>query len=332
MKEKSKDKTGDYVLMFQDELVYYVKTLEILNDRDISKEELNDEYRQLSGKYHKLILEVMKITRISDMNYKKLMKANDKIQQQKNKLQVLNRQLQKANAAKDKIYSIIAHDMRNLLQVLMFSSELLGSDYENGRLEEGSVIKYIEKVLKTVQNMSELLENLLQWARSQSGEIECRPQQIDLYRLAKKNIEYIRENAEKKHIGLMLGTRENTFAYADENMTKSVLRNLLSNAVKFTNTGGVVEVFSKETGDFIVTSVADNGVGIPKAKIKTLFEIGGSESTAGTAKEKGTGLGLPLCREFVEKNGGEIRVKSTPGKGSTFEFTLPGSCRSTNRK
>lgn len=332
MKEKSKDKTGDYVLMFQEELVYYVKTVEILNNQDISKEELKDEFRQLSQKYHKLILEMMKITRIGDMNYKKLMKANDQIQQQKNELQMLNRKLQKANAAKDKIYSIIAHDMKNLLQVLMFSSELLGSDYENGRLEEDSIKKYIEKVLKTVQNMSELLENLLQWARSQSGEIECRPQQIDLYRLAKKNIEYLRENAEKKHIRLMLEIQENTFVYADEDMTKSVLRNLLSNAVKFTNTGGVVEVFSKEKGDFIATSVADNGIGIPKAKLETLFEIGGNESTTGTAKEKGTGLGLPLCKEFVEKNGGEIRVKSTQGKGSIFEFTLPGGCQAPNTK
>jgi two-component system sensor histidine kinase/response regulator len=332
MKEKSKDKTGDYVLMFQEELVYYVKTVEILNSQDVSKEELIDEFRQLSQKYHKLILEIMKITRIGDMNYKRLMKANDQIQQQKNELQMLNRKLQIANAAKDKIYSIIGHDMKNLLQVLMFSSELLGCDYENGKLEEDSIIKYIEKVLKTVENMSELLENLLQWARSQSGEIECRPRQIDLFRLATKNIEYLRENAEKKHIRLILEIQENTFVYADENMTKSVLRNLLSNAVKFTYSGGVVKVFSKEKGDFIVTSIADNGIGISKAKIETLFEIGGNESTTGTANENGTGLGLPLCKEFVEKNGGRIHVKSTPGQGSIFEFTLPGECQVPNMK
>jgi two-component system sensor histidine kinase/response regulator len=323
MKEKSREKTGDYIYMFQKEVEYFVKAYEVLNTPDISKEELREEYRFLSQQYNKLRLKVMKITRVGDMNYKKLMNANEQIRKQKNELEVLNRQLRKANAAKDKIYSIIAHDLRNLLQFLLFSSEFLDSESSYKKLEEESVKKFIEKVLKTVNNMSELLENLLQWARSQYGELECRPCRIDLFKLAKENIDYFRQNAEKKHIQLVRGIRENTFVYADENMLKSVFRNLLSNAVKFTPPGGTVEVFSAKKGDFIITSVVDNGVGIAGDKLGAIFEIGGSESTRGTANEKGMGLGLPLCKEFVEKNGGKICVVSKPGKGSMFKFTLP---------
>jgi signal transduction histidine kinase len=319
MKEISKDKTGKS--MFQNELDVVKKTQNIQNKPGITKNQLQKEYQFLSAKYEKLVKEMIKITRVGDMHYKKLMEANDQIQEHKKILEELTQQLLEANAAKDRFYSIIAHDLRNPLQVLLFSAELMADEYE--QMEEEAIKKFIKQVNHTAQNMANLLENLLQWARFQYGELECHPEKIDLFVLAKENIQYFVGNAEKKNINISIGIPENTWVYADENMIKSVLRNLVNNSVKFTHPGGKIKIFSKKEGDFIITSVQDTGIGIPKEKTDCLFQNGKHVSTQGTADEKGSNLGLLICKEFVEKNGGEIRVKSEPGKGSTFEFSLP---------
>jgi signal transduction histidine kinase len=319
MKEISNDKTKKS--MFQNELDVIKRAQDIQNKPGITKKQLQNEYNFLSAKYEKLVKEMIKITRIGDMHYKKLMEANDQIQEHKQILEELTQQLLEANIAKDRFYSIIAHDLRNPLQVLLFSAELMADEYE--QMGEEEIKKFIIQVNHTAQNMSNLLENLLQWARFQYGEIECNPEKIDLFTLAKENIQYFIGNAEKKNINISIKVRENTWVYGDENMIKSVLRNLVNNAVKFTYPGGKIKIFSKEEEDFIITSVQDTGVGISKEKLDNLFQNGKQVSTKGTAEEKGSHLGLLICKEFVEKNGGKIRVKSKPGKGSTFEFSLP---------
>jgi two-component system sensor histidine kinase/response regulator len=319
MKEISKDKTKKS--MFHNELDVVKNAQNLQNKPGITKNQLQKEYQFLSAKYEKLVKEMIKITRVGDMHYKKLMEANDQIQEHKKILEELTQQLLEANAAKDRFYSIIAHDLRNPLQVLLFSAELMADEYEQPGEEETK--KFIKQVNNTAQNMSNLLENLMQWARFQYGEIDCHPEKIDLFVLAKENIQYFVGNAEKKNINISIKVRENTWIYADENMIKSVLRNLVNNAVKFTHPGGKIKIFSKKKGDFIITSVQDTGVGIPKEKLGFLFQNGKRFSTRGTAEEKGSSLGLLICKEFVEKNGGEIRVKSETGKGSTFEFSLP---------
>jgi len=318
MKEISNDKTSKS--MFQSELDVVKKTQNVQNNPDIEKEQLQNEYQFLSSKYEKLVKEMIKITRIGDMHYKKLMEAKDQIQEHKKILEELTQQLLEVNAAKDRFYSIIAHDLRNPLQVLLFSAELMAEEYE--RLEEDAIKKFIKQVNQTAQNMANLLENLLQWARFQYGELDCHPEKIDLFILAQENIQFFMGNAEKKNISITMAIPENTWVYADENMIKSVLRNLVNNSVKFTHPGGKINIFSKKQGDYIVTAVEDTGIGIPKEKLDTLFQNGQHVSTRGTAEEKGSRLGLLICKEFVEKNGGEIRVKSEVGKGSTFEFSL----------
>lgn len=324
-KNKAKNKSRDNGSIFQKEQEIAAKSEKIQNKAEISKEELMKEYRFLSQVYKKLLKEMTKITRVGDVNYKKLMDANDQIQEQKSKLEVLNRELHEANAAKDKFYSIIAHDLRDPLQFFLFASDIMERECEDGKPGEELIREYVEKVFKTAVNMSALLENLLQWSGSQSGKIECRPRQFDLYILTKENTGYLIENARKKNIGLLLEIPEKTFVYADETMIKSVFRNLVGNAVKFTKPGGTVKIYitRDEKDDFIVTSVQDTGIGIPEDKLDKLFKIGENYITHGTAKERGTGLGLILCKEFVEKNNGEIRVKSQRGKGSLFEFSLP---------
>lgn len=320
MTDKGKDKSR-IAEIFNKEWQTSEHSQDVQKNTDITKEKLAKEYRTLSHAYKKMLKEMMKLTRIGDVNYKKLMEANDRIREQKTKLEQLNNELRAANAVKDKFYSIIAHDLKDPFQVLLISAEVLHNDYPDMEREERN--KYISGIYRTTGNLAALLENLLQWSRTQYGEIECNPRQIDLDILAREQIAFFIAKAEKKKITLIAEIPEHLPVYADENMLQSILRNLVGNALKFTHAGGTVKLTTKDDGNFIVTSVSDTGVGIPEEKLGALFTIGGNHTTMGTAKEKGTGLGLMLCKEFVEKNGGLLRISSQPGKGSTFSFSLP---------
>jgi len=171
--------------------------------------------------------------------------------------------------------------------------------------------------------MSELLENLLQWSRSQYGVIHCNPVSVDISKLAGQSVEYYRQNATRKNISLKINIPEGTMVCADENMVRCILRNLVGNAVKFTRQGGEVNLTAQREDQSIMVSIKDNGVGIEKEKLDNLFKLGENPTSNGTAKEKGSGLGLILCKEFVEKNGGKIEVLSEVGEGSLFRFSLP---------
>ncbi len=231
--------------------------------------------------------------------------------------------LKELNATKDKFFSIIAHDLRDPLQFLLLSADSLYNDYDS--FDETKRKDYIHRFHNNSQQLSALLENLLTWARSQSGSIEIKPGEIDIGALAAETIDLLKGNAQQKDIALssLIGT--GIFAFADKDMIRTVLRNLISNAVKFTPRGGEVKVNASTStkGDRLEISVTDTGVGINEQDITGLFRIDVKKSTRGTDNEKGTGLGLILCKEFVEKNNGTITVTSTPGKGSCFTFTLP---------
>lgn len=307
--------------IFKKELDILDHSENILREKEHSTETLLNEYDYLSQKYRKLLTEMMKITRIGDMNYKKIMDANEQIRVQKKELERLNQQLRDANLAKDRFYSIIAHDLRNPLQFLLLSSDLLDSEYSMNA--ESWVRKFIGKVFKTARHLSELLENLLQWSLSQYGELESRPKNLDLNILSDENIDYFIDIARDKGILLESKIPENTWVFADEEMVKSILRNLVSNAVKFTSAGGKVFLSTSRDGDFIHVLVRDTGVGIAPEIQTQLFKLWQNTTTNGTAKEKGTGMGLVLCKEFIERNGGQLKVESTVGHGALFEFTLP---------
>jgi signal transduction histidine kinase len=239
-------------------------------------------------------------------------------------LKFAREELKELNATKDKFFSIIAHDLRNPLQCLMLYAESLYFDYDS--LDDEDRKNYIHEFYDNSKLIAALLENLLEWAQSQQGIIEPRPKKIDLYALAAENMDLLKDNAKKKNITVSSQINPKTFAFADKNMIRTVIRNLLSNAVKFTNPGGKVEVSTaiSADGNSVDFSISDNGVGISAEDIDTLFRIDvNKKKNKGTANEKSTGLGLILCKEFVEKNNGSIRVASEPGKGSRFTFTLP---------
>lgn len=234
---------------------------------------------------------------------------------------VQNQQLQELNATKDKFFSIIAHDLRSPFNTILGFSNLLSKNLESYNSEE--VRQYTNAIARSSKEAFNLLENLLLWARSQSGKMEVQPDIIEIKRRVNEIIEIVELQAEKKNIRIVSLISDHYVVYADSNMFNTILLNLLTNAIKYTTSDGNITVFANKQAGQVEISIKDTGVGIPKEKLESIFRIDNKKSTLGTANEKGSGLGLILCREFVEKNGGTIRVESEPGRGSTFKITLP---------
>ena len=236
-------------------------------------------------------------------------------------LMSLNSKLEESNRTKDKLYSVLAHDLKAPFNSILGFSELLSehvSDYNADKCREfGEYISFSAKQSLT------LLENLFAWAQSQSGKIKFSPQQIALQPVIREIVSVSDASAKIKNISLGILQSTDIEVYADRNMLMTILRNLISNAVKFTNKGGLVEIsaISNEQQNEII--VSDNGTGIEEEIRSSLFILTDNITTKGTDNESGSGLGLILCKEFVEKHGGRIWVKSEVGKGSSFHFTIP---------
>ena len=241
----------------------------------------------------------------------------------KEEVQKQNIKLQELNATKDKFFSIISHDLKGPLNSLTAFSHLLIDHTETLTKEE---IQMLAKDLdKSVKNLFALLENLLEWSRSQTGNIDFTPETVDLMEILTANKALLDGQARKKRIEINLQENEPHYVRVHKNSVNTVVRNLVSNAIKFTAEGGFITVDIHKTGTQLSVSVADTGIGMSQEVIDKLFRLDKKYSTNGTANEKGTGLGLILCKDFVEKNGGRIAVKSEPGKGSVFTFSFPMS-------
>jgi PAS domain S-box-containing protein len=230
-------------------------------------------------------------------------------------------EMRELNATKDKFFSIIAHDLKGPFNAILGFSELLSESYDDFDEEEKK--KFIHNIKIASDSTFKLLENLLDWSRLQTGKINPIPEMIDLSLLTLENISVLKSMADSKKIKLFSSIQYNTRAYADTNMVKTVLRNLVSNAIKFTHPGGEVKIQAIENRNMAEVCISDNGVGIEEERIGLLFHIDEKLSTSGTANETGTGLGLLLCKEMIERQGGHIWVESEAGKGSRFFFTLP---------
>lgn len=235
----------------------------------------------------------------------------------------LENQLVEMNATKDKFFSIIAHDLKSPFNSIIGFSSLLKEEPLN--LEKHEIVQFASAIHKTATGTLHLLENLLDWSLMQQGRIFFEPKETDLSNIAHEIVEQKLNQAIAKRIEIINLIPKNLIVTVDENMFKAVFRNLVENAIKFTLPGGKVEIKTQITGNYTMVSITDNGVGIKAANIEKLFKIETGFSTPGTRSEKGTGLGLILCREFVEKHNGQIWAESTEGKGSTFHFTIPRS-------
>ena len=235
--------------------------------------------------------------------------------------------LKKLNEMKDKFFSIIAHDLRNPVGNMKVISELLVDSYDSLSIDQ--VKELHESVKLSSTNLHLLLEDLLEWARSQSGNIVAKQQKVELNKLSANQIAQFKTLAQQKEINLISEVKPTAIAIADPDLTGIVLRNIIANAIKFTRKGGRIcissEEFNAENGQYLKVTISDNGVGMDPKKLDALFRIDTSVSTLGTENEQGTGLGLLLCKELIEKQGGLISVSSVVGEGSAFSFTLPSS-------
>jgi len=231
------------------------------------------------------------------------------------------RELEGANATKDRFFSIIAHDLKNPLSSLIGLVNLLHDDFD--RLEAAKQKAFIRNIRESSNSLYALLENLLQWARSQTRQIDRKPEAVRLQELTESSFGLYRNAAAYKNITLINNVSGDMEAFADRGMVDVVVRNLLSNAIKFTGRDGTIRVAAGRQNGKVQVEVADNGVGMSAEDLGKLFRIDQKMHRRGTANEQGTGLGLIICREFIEMNGGGISVESEPGKGSRFIFTLP---------
>jgi signal transduction histidine kinase len=230
-------------------------------------------------------------------------------------------QLKELNATKDKFFNIVAHDLKNPFTSLIGSSELL---FRNIDQMDNEKIKTLALILNDASKSGyAILQNLLDWSRSQTGLLKFNPENINLRNLIDEHILNLEQISYNKEIKIHSEVKDDLFIYSDKNMIKTIMRNLLSNAIKYSYRSGKVIVSAAVNDREVIISVKDNGIGIPEENIKKIFRIDAKYSVPGTENEQGTGLGLKLCKEFVEKLGGKIWVESIEHKGSEFKFSIP---------
>ena len=251
----------------------------------------------------------------------KIEKKNAELNNLNKALKESEQKLKELNEDKDKFFSILAHDLRTPFNALLGLSEFVIQEYDE--LTSDEVIKIVKDINSAGQNLFRLLENLLSWSRLTSGRADFNPEKVDLYVIALQAVMLLKQTAEKKEIDLLNLVPKNSLAFIDETMIESVIENLVTNAIKFTPRKGSIKISSKELPDAYQISVSDTGVGISEENLQKLFRMDIHFTEYGTEREKGSGLGLLLCKEHVQKNGGKIWVESEEGKGSTFYFTVP---------
>ncbi len=237
------------------------------------------------------------------------------------KMKENERKLLQLNTDKDRFISILGHDLSSPFNNLLGLSEVLIEDIH--KLNKDEIEDIAKDINESAHRSFDLLEDLLKWARAQQGNILFKPQILSFRDICLNVVDILKPNAYAKNITINYSTPGDLNVFADIDMLKTVLRNLVSNAIKFTNKGGAININAEENFENVTISVSDNGIGIAPDDLKKLFDMSEVITTKGTAEETGTGLGLLLCKEFVERHGGKIWVESEVGKGSDFKFTLP---------
>ncbi len=243
-------------------------------------------------------------------------------------LEEKNRQIEKSehelrmlNASKNKFFSIISHDLKNPFHTVMGYSYLLSHDYD--RFSDKERQMFASDIHQSTNNIFRLLQNLLEWSKTQTGNLKYTPIEIGFGQILENSMSVLHPLAQQKNIGLKTDFHCDLKVFADPQMIETVLRNLINNGIKFTPENGSIEIKAEQTGNEVKISVTDSGVGISEEDVQNLFRIDSKVKRKGTNNEEGSGIGLILCKEFVDKNGGTIRAESVIGQGSSFAFTVP---------
>jgi signal transduction histidine kinase len=262
--------------------------------------------------------EALKIVQLKN---EEIQQNKEEIQTQAEELEFQRDELYRSNKTKEKLLSVVAHDLKNPIHALIGFSELL-IDKEAGLSEEEKT-QYAEYIHDSSLQIHALLENLLKWAQSQSSSIKYQPEKFNVNELLDTNIKLFHESGKKKEIELLFAGKTDSLVYADKNMINTVIRNLINNAIKFTSEGGKISVSANDKDGFVEISVVDTGVGMTEDIVKKILETDEFHSSQGTLNEQGTGLGLAICKEFLSAHNSTLQILSRPGKGSTFYFKIP---------
>jgi signal transduction histidine kinase len=250
-----------------------------------------------------------------------IQKQKIKAQEEKLNVEAHKKELEQLNRTKDKFFTIIAHDLKNPFSTISMATDNMLTNYESQ--DDVTRKEYIKQISQNSNSAYNLLENLLQWSRSQTGNLRISFKRTNLLELINSALEVVRAAAHQKQIELSLEVDEGFFAYVDVEMMKTVFRNLVSNSVKYSAENSLIELQAREKEDMLEIVIKDSGEGISDVVKENLFRLDTPQATQGTHGEQGSGLGLVLCKEFVQKNGGEIWVGNTNDKGTTFCFTIP---------
>ncbi|MCF8346818.1 MAG: HAMP domain-containing histidine kinase [Bacteroidales bacterium] len=289
---------------------YADELLGMIEVKGLQFPQFRTKYREMGG----VISQIFGMAIANARKYSELENANQALMDSE-------AELSEINATKDKFFSIIAHDLKSPFNSIVGFSDLLVEQI--GNKDYDGIEKYAGIILQSSQRAVDLLMNLMKWSQCQTGRMEFNPEQFDLTKFIQDIIRMFDDIAGQKGITIRLELPANAIVFADQAMINTVLRNLVSNAIKFTKPGGeIIMSVTKEKNDLLI-SVKDNGVGMSEELIDKLFRIDKNPSTLGTAKESGTGLGLILCKDLIEKHNSKIWIESEEGKGSTFYFTLP---------
>jgi signal transduction histidine kinase len=248
-------------------------------------------------------------------------RLNQLLEEKNQQIEQSEQELRLMNAAKNKFFSIIAHDLKNPLHTVMGFSYLLSHNYE--RFSQSERRKFATDIHQSTNNIFRLLENLLEWSKSQTGRLIFTPVETEFSRILENSASVLRPLAEQKKIQMTFSYSDDLKVFADPLMIETVLRNLINNAIKFTPDHGTIGIAAERIENNVRVNVSDTGIGIPETDVQKLFHIDSKVKRKGTNNEDGSGLGLILCKEFVSINNGSLWVESTSAEGSLFSFTIP---------
>ncbi len=306
---------------------YQLKEIELL-EKDKALKKIEFSKQKLLGFFIIMIAGILFIIIIiaslviqeRDRNAALIHAKNTELYYSNKQIEKSQKELLKLNNSRNKFYSIISHDLLNPFSSFIDLSEIL---YNNSsELSESDIKKYSSSIHSAARNLFHLVKNLLDWSQSQVGKIHNDPGYLNLYEFTEGIIELLKDQAVAKKLNIVNEVPKTYIVFADRNILTVIMRNLLSNAIKYTKSGGDISIEAREEGPHIKLEVNDTGVGIKNKDIRKLLSLNESISTPGTAGEKGTGLGLIICKEFAKRMGGKLQIKSRTGLGSSFSFSI----------
>lgn len=342
------EKSGDYkkayeynklFMQFSDSLHQKEKLEEIINlEKNYEIQKKENEIIRLQSKQELIDIQLRKNKQLKQLGfvttllllgfvlfvlikYFDKIKSNNLLAEKNQIIEESEHELRLLNASKNKFFSIIAHDLKNPLHSVMGYSMLLSSEYE--KFTESERRKFANDINQSTNSIFRLLQNLLEWTRSQTGQLSFEPKEVEFKKLLGNSVNVLYSVAKQKNITINFDFDEKLRLFADPQMIETVLRNLINNAIKFTPENGKIAVYAQENGQKVEVKISDSGIGISENELQNLFRIDSKVKRKGTNNEDGSGLGLILCKEFVEKNNGNIWVESSPGCGSSFFFSIP---------